>query len=45
MRTESPFTIVFYRTSRGREPVREWLRELDKSDRKTIGEDLKLLQL
>jgi len=36
--------VVFFRTSTGREPVREWLRELEKDDRKQIGEDIKLVQ-
>ncbi len=36
--------VVFFRTESGREPVREWLRTLDKHDRKTIGEDIKLVQ-
>jgi phage-related protein len=31
----------FYRTSGGREPVRDWLRALPLTDRKTIGEDIK----
>jgi phage-related protein len=31
----------FYRTLSGREPVREWLRELPVADRKIIGEDIK----
>jgi len=31
----------FFRLDSGREPVREWLRELDADDRKTIGEDVK----
>jgi phage-related protein len=31
----------FYRSDSGREPVREWLRELGIEDRKTIGEDIK----
>jgi len=31
----------FYRTDRGREPVREWLQGLDAADRKAIGEDIK----
>ncbi len=31
----------FYRTPSGREPVREWLRELPVADRKIIGEDIK----
>jgi len=31
----------FYRSDRGREPVREWLKSLDADDRRTIGEDIK----
>ena len=31
----------FYRSDRGREPVREWLRGLEPEDRKAIGEDSK----
>lgn len=31
----------FYRTPAGREPVREWLKELPPADRKTLGEDIK----
>jgi hypothetical protein len=37
-------SVVFFRTEAGREPVREWVKSLDKSDRKIIGEDLKLVQ-
>jgi hypothetical protein len=32
---------VFYALPTGREPVREWLRSLDRDDRKIIGEDIK----
>ena len=32
---------VFYALSSGREPVRDWLLELDKADRANIGEDIK----
>ena len=35
----------FYRKDSGREPVREWLKQLDSVSRKTIGEDLFTLQL
>jgi phage-related protein len=38
------FTIVFFKTKKGREPVREWLKNLDKADRKVLGEDIKLVQ-
>src|SRR5215469_18507645 len=31
----------FYRFDTGREPVREWLKSLDASDRRRIGEDIK----
>jgi hypothetical protein len=31
----------FYSLDSGREPVREWLRELESEDRKAIGEDIK----
>ena len=31
----------FYRTPGGREPVRDWLKALPLTDRKTIGEDIK----
>jgi phage-related protein len=36
--------VVFFRTAAGREPVREWLKGIDKLDRKLIGEDIKLVQ-
>jgi phage-related protein len=39
------FQVVFYRSASGREPVREWLKQLDVRDRKRIGEDLYTLQL
>ena len=44
MSTEAILTVVFFLTAAGREPVREWLKSLDKEDRKTIGEDIKLVQ-
>lgn len=44
MSTEPILRVVFFRTELGREPVREWLLELDKEDRKIIGEDIKLVQ-
>ena len=37
--------VVFYRTNTGSEPVREWLKGLDKEERKIIGEDIKTVQL
>ena len=36
--------VVFFATSTGREPVREWLTELDKDDRREIGADILAVQ-
>lgn len=36
--------VVFFRLDSGREPVREWLKELDRDTKKSIGEDIKTLQ-
>ncbi len=36
--------VRFYRTDRGKEPVREWLKRLDDDDRKIIGNDLQTLE-
>jgi hypothetical protein len=33
--------VIFYRSESGAEPVREWLRELRREDRKAVGEDIK----
>jgi phage-related protein len=38
-------SVVFYRTESGKEPVREWLKELSKEDKRKIGEDIKTAQL
>ena len=32
--------LIFYRTSAGSEPVREWLKGLDETERRAIGKDL-----
>lgn len=40
----SEIPVRFYRTVIGREPVLEWLRRLDKEDRRTIGLDLMRVQ-
>jgi hypothetical protein len=34
----------FYRTAAGNEPVRDWLRGLDKDDKRTIGEDVSTVE-
>lgn len=36
--------VRFYRSSSGREPVREWLKALPAEERKAIGEDIKTVQ-
>lgn len=36
--------LYFFRTDQGNEPVREWLKELDEADRRTIGLDLQRVQ-
>ena len=36
--------VVFYRTESGKEPVRAWLQELSKQDKRTIGGDIKTVQ-
>ncbi len=36
--------VFFYRSENGNEPVREWLKELRKEDRRTVGEDIKTAQ-
>lgn len=40
-----PHKVRFYHGVSGREPVRVWLKQLDPTDRKQIGEDLYTLQL
>ncbi len=36
--------VYFYSTSSGNEPVKEWLKDLSKEDRRTIGCDIKTVQ-
>ena len=36
--------VVFYANSAGAEPVREWLKELDRDDRREIGSDILAVQ-
>jgi phage-related protein len=36
--------VRFYRSATGREPVLEWLREVDRDDRRAIGLDLMQVQ-
>jgi len=42
---EKRVPLVFFRTDSGSEPVREWLLELPKADRRVVGFGLKELEL
>ncbi len=44
MNDEARLQVIFYRTTAGNEPVREWLKALPPEDRKIIGDDLKIAQ-
>lgn len=44
MDAEIRLRVFFFKTESGAEPVRDWLMELDRKDRKTIGEDVKTVQ-
>ena len=44
MPMDRPVPVVFFRLDSGREPVREWLKDMDRENRKTLGEDIKTLQ-
>ena len=35
---------VFYKTESGNEPVREWLRDLPREDRKTVGDAIRRVE-
>jgi len=41
----SQIPVVFYRTSTGVEPVRDWLKGLPEEDRHTVGVDLATVQI
>ena len=36
--------VYFYSTNLGNEPVREWLKDLPKEDRRIVGFDIKTVQ-
>ena len=42
-RTEA-LEVYFYSTNSGNEPVREWLKDLPKEDRRVVGFDIKTVQ-
>lgn len=41
---DRPIPVLFFRLDFGREPVREWLKDLSRDNRKSIGGDIKTLQ-
>ncbi|MDD2307916.1 MAG: type II toxin-antitoxin system RelE/ParE family toxin [Prolixibacteraceae bacterium] len=43
--TKFILTVNFYCTEAGNEPVRDWLKELPRDDKRIIGEDIKTAQL
>lgn len=42
---EKRIRVAFYQTAAGNMPVREWLKSLDPEDRKTVGDDLRTVEL
>ncbi|MGB8355289.1 MAG: type II toxin-antitoxin system RelE/ParE family toxin [Chthoniobacteraceae bacterium] len=44
MAKERPLPVIFYRSGTGREPVRDWLKDLPGEERKMIGTDIKTVQ-
>jgi phage-related protein len=45
MEPHKKIAVVFYRTAAGNEPVRDWLKDLDSAEKKTIGTDIKAVEL
>ena len=43
--SSSKLQVFFYKSSLGKEPVKVWLKSLGLEERKTIGEEIKLVQL
>jgi phage-related protein len=39
-----PVALVFWRSATGREPAREWLGDLSREDKRTIGRDIAKVQ-
>jgi phage-related protein len=44
MSNEPILSVHFFFTNNRKEPVRDWLKEMDRENRKVIGEDIKLVQ-
>jgi phage-related protein len=43
-RGEKVLTVFFFQTSSGNEPVRDWLKQRNPEEKKTIGEDIKAVE-
>jgi hypothetical protein len=43
--TRKIIDVQFFKTDQGRIPVKEWLKELTPADRKTIGDDMRTVEL
>jgi phage-related protein len=44
MDDEMRLQVYFFKTTSGKQPVRDWLKEMPREDRKIIGDDLKTAQ-
>lgn len=44
MKSARPLNVVFFKTESGNDPVRDWLRDLPRKERHSIGEDLLTVQ-
>jgi len=42
--TPPKIELYFYRTLNGKEPVRDWLKDLEEADRRAVGLDLQRVQ-
>jgi phage-related protein len=40
----TPIPLAFWRSTTGREPVRAWLKELSREDKRTVGRDIAKVQ-
>jgi hypothetical protein len=39
-----PVPLLLWKSAKGREPVRDWLNELSREDKRTIGQDIAKVQ-
>ena len=44
MNKDVRLNVAFYREASGKEPVRDWLRSLDRASKRMLGEDIKTVQ-